>query len=51
MNTNSSSVPARILVYTTFAIVLTVGMREIAPMLTTFFFSIFAALIFTPLVR
>jgi AI-2 transport protein TqsA len=51
MDTNSSSVPVKILVYTTFAVILTVGMREIAPILITIFFSIFAALIFTPLVR
>ncbi len=51
MNINSSSVPVRILVYSTFAVILTVGMREIAPILTTILFSIFAALIFTPLVR
>jgi len=51
MNINSSSVPARILVYSTFAVILTIGMREIAPILTTVFFSIFAALIFAPLVR
>ena len=51
MDTNSGSVPVRILVYTTFAIIMTVGMREIAPILNTVFFSIFAALIFTPLVR
>lgn len=48
---NSSSVPVRILVYSTFAVVLTVGMREIAPILTIIFLSIFIALIFTPLVR
>ena len=51
MDTNSSSVPVRILVYSTFGIILTVGMREIAPILTTILFSIFAALIFSPLVR
>ena len=51
MNINSSSVPARVLFYSTFAVILTVGMREIAPILTTIFFSIFAALIFIPLVR
>jgi len=51
MNINSSSVPARILVYSTFAVILTIGMREIAPILTTVFFSVFAALIFIPLVR
>lgn len=37
--------------YSTFAVVLTVGMREIAPILTIIFLSIFIALIFTPLVR
>jgi AI-2 transport protein TqsA len=51
MDINSSSVPARILLYSTLAVILTVGMREIAPILTTILFSIFAALIFTPLVR
>ncbi len=51
MNTNSSSVPVRILVYSTFIVVLTVGMREIAPILTIIFLSIFIALIFTPIVR
>jgi AI-2 transport protein TqsA len=51
MNINSSSVPARILVYSTLVVILTVGMRELAPILTTILFSIFAALIFTPLVR
>jgi AI-2 transport protein TqsA len=48
---NSSSVPVRILVYSTLLVVLTVGMREIAPILTIMFLSIFIALIFTPLVR
>ena len=51
MNINSISVPARILVYSTLAVILTVGMREIATILTTVLFSIFAALILTPLVR
>lgn len=51
MNINSSSVPARILIYSTLAVILTVGMREIAPILTTILFSTFAALILTPLVR
>jgi AI-2 transport protein TqsA len=48
---NSNSVPVNILVYSTFAVVLTVGMREIAPIITIIFLSIFIALIFTPLVR
>jgi len=51
MNVNSISVPAKILIYSTFAVILTVGMREIAPILTTILFSVFAALILTPLVR
>jgi AI-2 transport protein TqsA len=51
MNINSSSVPARILVYSTFVVILTVGMKEIAPILTTILFSVFATLIFTPIVR
>jgi AI-2 transport protein TqsA len=51
MDMNNSSVPVKILVYSTFAVILTVGMREIAPILTIIFFSIFVALIFTPLVR
>ncbi|WP_269849903.1 AI-2E family transporter [Methanosarcina horonobensis] len=51
METNSSTVPAKILVYTTFAVVLTIGMREISSILTTVIFSIFVALLFTPLVR
>ncbi len=51
MNINSISVPSRILIYITLAVVLTVGMREIAPILTTILFSIFSALILTPLVR
>lgn len=51
MNVNSSSIPAKILLYSTAAVILTIGMREIAPILTTIFFSIFAALIFAPLVR
>lgn len=51
MNINSDSVPVRILMYSTFAVILTVGMRELAPILTTIIFSIFAALILTPLVR
>lgn len=51
MNINSSSVPAKILIYSTFAVILTVGMRETASILTTILFSIFAALLLTPFVR
>ena len=48
MNINSNSVPGRILVYSTFAVLLTLGMRELAPILISIFFSIFAALILYP---
>jgi AI-2 transport protein TqsA len=51
MDINKISVPVRILIYSTLAVVLTVGMKEIAPILTTILFSIFAALLFTPLIR
>lgn len=51
MSINSSSIPARILVYSTFIVILTVGMREIAPILITIIFSVFSALIFTPHIR
>ncbi len=51
MSINISSVPARILVYSTLIVILTVGMREIAPILTTILFSIFVAMIFTPHIR
>jgi predicted PurR-regulated permease PerM len=48
---DSGSIPAKILLYSTAAVVLTIGMREISPILTTVVFSIFVALLFTPLVR
>ncbi|AKB50922.1 transport protein [Methanosarcina barkeri str. Wiesmoor] len=51
MDMENQSIPARILLYSTAAVILTIGMREIAPILTVFFFSVFIALIFTPLVR
>lgn len=51
MKINRISVPAEILVYSTFAVILTIGMREISSILTTVFFSIFVALILTPPVR
>ena len=47
----NQSIPARILLYSTAAVILTIGMREIASILTTFFFSVFIALIFTPFIR
>ncbi|HHV23380.1 MAG TPA: AI-2E family transporter [Methanosarcina sp.] len=43
--------PAKILLYSTAAVILTIGMREIASILVTLFFSIFAALILTPSAR
>lgn len=43
--------PAKILLYTTAVVILTIGMRELASVLTTIFFSIFATLIFIPLIR
>lgn len=51
INLNDHSVPAKILLYSTAAVILTIGMREIASILTVVFFSVFTALIFTPLVR
>ncbi len=51
MSINSSSVPAKILLYITFVVILTVGMREIAIILTTILFSVFAAMIFTLHIR
>ena len=51
INSNNYSIPVKILFYSTAAVILTIGMREIASILTTFFFSIFAALILTPPVR
>jgi len=46
MNGSSNSIPAKILIYSAAAVVLTVGMREISSILVTVFLSIFAALIF-----
>lgn len=37
MNINNNSVPGRILAYSTFAVILTLGMRELAPILTLIF--------------
>jgi AI-2 transport protein TqsA len=51
METNTSSVPARILLYSTLVVILTIGMREISSILTTVIFSIFLAMLFTPLAR
>lgn len=51
MEVNNTSIPARILVYSVFAIILSIGMKEMASIFTAVFFSIFVALIFAPLVR
>ncbi len=51
MSISSNYVPAKILVYITFVVILTAGMREIATILTTILFSVFVALIFTPPIR
>ena len=44
MNINSNSVPGKILVYSTFAVLLTLGMRELAPIPHTYFFLHFRCL-------
>jgi len=56
MNTDKTSMdnyplPARILLYSTAVVILTIGMREISGILVPIFFSIFAFLIFAPLVN
>lgn len=51
MNTDNQSIPAKILLYSTAAVVLTIGMREIGSILTTLFLSLFVALLFTPPTR
>lgn len=56
MNTDKTSMdnyplPARILLYSTAVVILTIGMREISGILVPVFFSIFAFLIFAPLVN
>ncbi|WP_292388563.1 AI-2E family transporter [Methanosarcina sp. UBA5] len=51
MDTENQSIPARILLYSTAAVILTIGMKEIGSILVPIFFSIFAFLIFYPLVH
>jgi predicted PurR-regulated permease PerM len=51
INENTSSVPAKILIYSTAAILLTLGMKELGSILIPIFFSIFFFLIFAPLVH
>ncbi|HOA69243.1 Predicted PurR-regulated permease PerM [Methanosarcina thermophila] len=51
MNTNTISTPAKILIYSTAAVILTLGMKAISDILVPVFFSLFAFLIFSPLVH
>ncbi|MCC4771884.1 AI-2E family transporter [Methanosarcina sp. DH2] len=51
MNANTSSTPAKILIYSTAAVLLTLGMRAISDILLPVFFALFAFLIFSPLVH
>lgn len=51
MDTEDQSIPARILLYSTAAVILTIGMREIGSILVPIFFSIFSFLILSPLVH
>ena len=51
INGNISSTPAKILIYSTAAVLLTLGMKAISTILLPIFFAIFAFLIFTPLVH
>jgi len=48
---DAHSMPARILIYSTAAVILTIGMQQISTILVPIFFSIFAFLIFAPLVH
>jgi AI-2 transport protein TqsA len=50
INANNGSISARILIYSTAAVLLTIGMQAISTILVPVF-SIFAYLIFAPLVR
>ncbi|WP_440948068.1 AI-2E family transporter [Methanosarcina sp. T3] len=51
MNANTLSTPAKVLIYSTAAILLTLGMKAISTVLVPVFFSLFSFLIFAPLVR
>lgn len=51
INTNTSSTPAKVLIYSTAAVLLTLGMKAISDILVPVFFALFAYLIFSPLVR
>ena len=51
MNTDTISTPAKILIYSTAAVILTLGMKAISDILVPVFFALFAFLIFSPLVH
>ena len=51
MNATTSSTPAKILLYSTAAVFLTLGMKAISNILSPVFFALFAFLIFAPLVH
>ncbi|MFY1111201.1 MAG: AI-2E family transporter [Methanosarcinaceae archaeon] len=51
MNATTSSTPAKVLIYSTAAVLLTLGMEAISNILVPIFFAIFAFLIFSPLVH
>jgi AI-2 transport protein TqsA len=51
ISTNTGSTPAKILIYSTVAVFFTLGMKEISTVLVPVFFSLFAFLIFSPLVH
>ena len=51
MNGNNSSTPAKVLIYSTAAVLLTLGMEAISSILVPIFFAIFSFLIFSPLVH
>lgn len=51
INNNISSTPAKVLIYSTAAVLLTLGMKAISTILLPVFFALFSFLIFAPLVR
>ncbi|RXA21958.1 AI-2E family transporter [Methanosarcina sp. MSH10X1] len=51
INTSTISTPAKILIYSTAAVLLTLGMKAISDILVPVFFALFAFLIFSPLVH
>ena len=51
INTTMSSTPAKVLIYCTAAVLLTLGMKEISDILVPVFFALFAFLIFSPIVH